>query len=68
MYMNAFKDLNSSYLQNRTEVFGRKIKDYTKKQWGYIEVKKAIDTNGNDLAKNQKYIQTIDDNKLDHGI
>jgi len=68
MYMNAFKDLNSSYLQNRTEVFGRKIKDYTKKQWGYIEVKKAIDTNGNDLAKNQKYIQTIDDNKLDQTI
>ena len=68
MYMNAFKDLNSSYLANRTEVFGRKLKDYTEKQWGYIEVTNVLDSELNDLAENQKYIQPTDGNEKDQTI
>ena len=68
MYMNAFKDLNSTYLKNTRNMFGQDLNNRTEKEWGRIEVTQAVDSNGNDLAQNQKYIQPNDGNELDKTV
>ena len=68
MYMNAFKDLKSTYLKNTRKMFGQDLKNRTKKEWGHIEVTQAIDRNGNDLVQNQEYIQPNDGNALDETV
>ena len=68
MYMNAFKDLKSTYLKNTRNMFGQDLNARTDKEWGRIEVTQALDSNGNDLVKNQKYIQPNDGNKLDESV
>ena len=68
MYMNAFKDLNSTYLKNTRNMFGQDLNNRTEKEWGHIEVTKAIDREGNDLVKRQKYIQPNDGNELDQTV
>lgn len=68
MYMNAFKDLNSTYLKNTRNMFGQDLNARTEEEWGYIEVAQAIDRNGADLVKNKKYIQPNDGNELDETI
>jgi len=68
MYMNAFKDLKSTYLKNTRKMFGQDLKNRNKKEWGHIEVTQAVDRNGNDLVQNQEYIQPNDGNALDETV
>ena len=68
MYMNAFKDLKSTYLKNTRKMFGQDLKNRTEKEWGRIEVTQAIDKDGNDLTNKQKYIQPNDGNELDESV
>ncbi len=68
MYMNAFKDLKSTYLKNTRKMFGQDLNNRTEKQWGHIEVTQAVDRNGNDLVQNQEYIQPNDGNALDKTV
>ena len=68
MYMNAFKDLKSTYLKNTRKMFGQDLNNRTEKEWGHIEVTQAIDRNGNDLVQNQEYIQPNDGNALDETV
>lgn len=68
MYMNAFKDLKSTYLKNTRKMFGQDLNNRTEKEWGYIEVTQAVDRNGNDLVQNQEYIQPNDGNALDKTV
>ena len=68
MYMNAFKDLKSTYLKNTRKMFGQDLNNRTEKEWGYIEVTQAVDRNGNDLVQNQEYIQPNDGNALDETV
>ncbi len=68
MYMNAFKDLKSTYLKNTRKMFGQDLNNRTEKEWGHIEVTQAVDRNGNDLVQNQEYIQPNDGNILDETV
>ena len=68
MYMNAFKDLKSTYLKNTRKMFGQDLNNRNEKEWGHIEVTQAIDRNGNDLVQNQEYIQPNDGNALDETV
>ena len=68
MYMNAFKDLNSTYLKNTRNMFGQDLNTRTEKEWGHIEVTQALDSDGNDLIENQKYVQPNDGNELDQTV
>ena len=68
MYMNAFKDLKSTYLKNTRKMFGKDLNNRTEKEWGHIEVTQAVDRNGNDLVQNQEYIQPNDGNVLDETV
>ena len=69
MYMNAFKDMKSSYLRNSGgKVFGRDIANRTAEEWGHITIDNMIDTNGTDLTKSSQYIHPDDGNKNDQTI
>lgn len=67
MYMNAFKDVNSTYLGGGDgSVFGQDLLSRTDKEWGYITVKKMEDEDGEYL--DQKYIQPNDQNEKDQTV
>lgn len=68
MYMNAFKDRKSTYLNRRKSMFSQDLVDRKDEEWGYIQLTKTIDAQGNDLASNQKYIQPNDGNEYDQSI
>ncbi|MEM9544391.1 MAG: M1 family metallopeptidase [Bacteroidota bacterium] len=66
MYMNAFKDLNSTYLKGATNMFRQDLLSRTVEEWGYITIEKIEDENGRGLS--QKYIQPNDQNKDDQSV
>ncbi len=67
MYMNAFKDLNSTYLRGGdSNVFGQDLLSRSKDEWGYIKITKITDRAGIDLE--QKYIQPNDQNPDDQSV
>jgi len=69
MYMNAFKDLKSSYLRNsRGKVFGKDISDRTADEWGHITIDKIIDESGIDLTAKKQFIQPNDNNENDASV
>jgi len=69
MYMNAFKDMQSSYLKDSGgKVFGRGIADRKEHEWGHITINKMLNKKGNDLSKNSKYLQDLDNNANDQSI
>ena len=68
MYLNAFKDYNSSYLRNtRANVMGQDISDRPKEDWGYITLN-SVKTLGSDKELSRKYIQKLDGNEQDESV
>lgn len=69
MYMNAFKDMKSSYLKDSGgRVFGRGIADRDDDEWGHITIDKMLNKRGIDLSQNSKYLQDLDNNSNDQSI
>ncbi|MFT4537155.1 MAG: hypothetical protein ACI9P5_004536 [Saprospiraceae bacterium] len=69
MYMNAFKDMKSSYLRNSGgKIFGRDIADRSAEEWGHISIDKMLNVDGVDLVKSAQFIQPDDGNINDHSI
>ena len=68
MYMNAFKDRESTYLRNRKNMLRQNLLTRKEEEWGHIKVTKAVDVEGNNLVENQKYIQPNDGNEFDQSI
>lgn len=69
MYMNAFKDMKSSYLrESGGKVFGRDIADRSAGEWGHISIDTMLNDAGIDLAKSAVFIQPDDGNKYDQSI
>ena len=67
MYMNAFKDLKSTYLRGGgTNIFGQDLLKRTEDEWGYITISKIEDQNK--IALSQEYIQPNDQNKDDQSV
>lgn len=67
MYMNAFKNLKSTYLGGgNTNIFGQDLLTRTAKDWGYIAIEEIKDNEGNSLF--QKYIQPDDQNVDDQSV
>jgi hypothetical protein len=68
MYLNAFKDYNSSYLRNTgANVMGQDISDRPEDDWGYVTLN-SIKTEGSDQELNKKYIQKLDNNDQDQSV
>ena len=66
MYMNAFKDLKSTYLKGSTNMFRQDLLTRAEKEWGYITIQKINDDEGNELV--QQYIQPNDQNPDDQSV
>ncbi len=68
MYLNAFKDYNSSYLRNTdANVMGQDISDKPEEEWGYITLN-SIRIAGSTQELNRRYIQKLDGNELDESV
>lgn len=68
MYMNAFKNAQSSYLDGvNLRAFGLNLEERKPEEWGYIEVTKCI-RNGKSILNRAKYIQPNDGNEMDESV
>lgn len=68
MYMNAFKNTNSTFLKGASNIFGQTFDDRTSEEWGWIEVDSIGRRGGVDLTKGKRYIQPDDDNWDDQTV
>jgi len=68
MYLNAFKNTESSFLKGASNIFGQAYTNRTQKEWGWINVEKIEREGGADLTKNMRYIQLDDENKSDQSV
>lgn len=66
LYLNAFKDNNSTFMKESGGVHrGFKAE---KENWGYIKITKLVDASGTDLIQALEYIQPDDENKDDQTV
>ena len=68
MYINAFKNTNSTFLKGTRNVFGQTFDDRPADEWGWIKVDEAIQRGGNNLTAAMKYIQPNDGNEDDQTV
>ncbi len=68
MYLNAFKNTESSFLKGASNIFGQAYTNRTQKEWGWINIEKIEREGGADLSKHIRYIQLDDDNKSDQSV
>ena len=68
MYLNSFKDYNSSYLRNTgANVMGQDISDRLEEDWGYITLE-SVKIPDSDRELERRYIQKLDNNELDQSV
>ncbi|MEP7195732.1 MAG: M1 family metallopeptidase [Saprospiraceae bacterium] len=71
MYLNAFKNSESSFLKGTSKIFGRSIVDKPLDEWGRIDIQKThytLDGYSGDLDKRMKYISPDDGNVHDQSV
>jgi aminopeptidase N len=69
MYINAFKNFNSTFLKGTDgQIFGRDFSTWPKENFGWIEINQVGDQWGNDLTPLMKYIQPDDGNPDDQSV
>ncbi|MBT8218516.1 MAG: M1 family metallopeptidase [Bacteroidia bacterium] len=69
MYLNSFKNTESTFIKGAGgQVFGEDIGARSAETWGWINVDSIAIRNGDDLSRNQKYIQPDDGNPLDQSV
>ena len=68
MYMNAFKNPESSYLRGTKHVFRQDITKRKPNEWGFIDISSMRDAQGNELSESFKYIQPDDQNPNDQTV
>ncbi len=68
MYINSFKNMESTFLKSSSQIFGQDLSNRKKDEWGWIDITEIKDGQNNDLTPSLKYIQTLDNNKLDESI
>ncbi len=66
MYLNSFKNMESTFMKSANNIFGQDITKRTSDTWGWIDITKLIDSNGSSLE--YRYIQPSDDNTEDQSI
>lgn len=68
MYLNAFKNTETTFLRGATEIFGQSFADRKPEEWGWVEVDSIGREGGGDLTEGKKYIQLLDGNKNDQTV
>lgn len=67
MYINAFKNSQSTFLYGADDFFGKTYADRKEEEWGYIQVDSCF-RQGNDLSKDMRYIRPDDGNVHDETV
>ncbi|MBK6931503.1 MAG: M1 family metallopeptidase [Saprospirales bacterium] len=71
LYLNAFKNTESSFLKGTTRIFGQGFTGRGPGEWGWIDVEKIErERHGaiSDLTSNKRYIQPDDGNAADQTV
>jgi len=68
MYLNAFKNTESTFLKGATEIFGQDFTNRKADEWGWINVDSIGRQGGRDLTAGLRYIQPLDGNPLDQSV
>jgi hypothetical protein len=67
MYLNAFKNTESTFLKGTTQIFGQSFVHRKTEEWGWIQVHK-ISRGSVDLTAGQHYVQLDDGNINDQSV
>ncbi len=68
MYLNAFKNTESTFLSGASNIFGQSFTDRTQDEWGWIEVDKISRENGADLSANKFYAKSDSGSPNDQSV
>ncbi len=68
MYLNAFKNTESSFLKGANNIFGQSFTNRTQDEWGWINLEKIGRAGGADLSGKMRYIQLDDGNTADQSV
>ncbi len=71
MYLNAFKNTESTFLKGTSNIFGSNFSNRTKDEWGWINIEKITRGGGElavDLTEKMNYIQLDDGNTADQSV
>lgn len=68
MYLNAFKNSESTFLKGATSVFDQTFSDRLPNEWGWINVDSIGRAGGPALTDGIRYIQPDDGNELDQSV
>jgi hypothetical protein len=68
MYLNAFKNTESTFLKGASNIFGQAYTNRTQNEWGWIDIEKIEREGGADLSNSMRYIQLDDENKSDQSV
>ncbi len=68
MYLNSFKNTESTFLKGATEIFGQDFTNRAANEWGWINVDSIGRAGGRDLTSGIRYIQPDDGNRMDQSV
>jgi hypothetical protein len=69
MYLNAFKNTESTFWkESGGQLRGMRVKASDPKVWGWVDILKMEEKNGEDLTSNIRFIQPDDDNEKDQTV
>lgn len=68
LYLNAFKNTESSFLKGTGKIFGQKFTNRKQSEWGWLDVEKIEREGGPDLSGQMRFIQPDDANPADQSV
>lgn len=68
MYLNAFKNTESTFLKGRNQIFGRNFTNRAPDEWGWIDIETIGRAGGADLSGGMHYVQPDDGNTADQSV
>lgn len=68
IYLNAFKNTESSFLKGASHIFGQGYTDRNQNEWGWLDISRFEREGGSDLSGNMRYIQPDDGNPGDQSV
>jgi hypothetical protein len=71
LYLNAFKNTQSTFLKGASNIFGQTFTDRTQNEWAWVSIDQFERENSSgivDLTHNMRYIQPDDNNDADQTV
>ncbi len=68
LYLNAFKNTESSFLKGAAHIFGQSFINRTQDEWGWVDIQKIEREGGADLSGQMRHVQLDDGNAGDQSV